>query len=143
MKKQLEFPCSVPRTLMNDAVRFHGHLGASLVLGLKAGLFANEVLGKDPFRTRAIIEAEPSPPCSCFVDGVQIATGCTMGKGNIELKKGDSLAVTFMKDCERLRLTLKNEVLESLKRAPSMEESQKIAVTLAKKPIRDLFDIGK
>lgn len=44
---------------LNKAVSFHGHLGPFLLLGLKAGLFANEVLGKDYFKTEAIIEAEP------------------------------------------------------------------------------------
>ena len=132
---------SVPKRLMDEAARFHGHLGAFLVLGLKAGLYANEVLGKDYFESRAIVETEPVPPGSCFVDGVQLATGCTMGKGNIELRKGDSLSVTFMKKDKVLRLCLRDDILESLKRLSSMEKSREAALALVDKPIQIFFRI--
>ena len=132
---------SVPERLMDDAVRFHGHLGAFLVLGLKAGLYANEVLGKDYFGTRAVVETELLPPVSCFVDGVQLATGCTMGKGNIELRKGDSLSVTFMKKGKVLRLCLRDDILESLRRLSSMEQSKEVAMTLVDRPIQTFFKI--
>jgi len=127
---------------MDEAVRFHGHLGPFLVLGLKAGLFANEVLGRDPFKTRAVVETDLVPPCSCFVDGVQVATGCTMGKGNIKLKKGDSLSVTFMRGGEKLKLCLKEAVLESLRKISSMEEAKQTALALVDKPLREIFDIS-
>jgi len=134
---------SIPKRLLDDAVRLHGHLGAFLVLGLKAGLFANEVLGKDYFGTKALVETELIPPFSCFVDGVQVATGCTMGKGNIELKKGDSISVTFTKDCQRLKLSLKSDVLETLRGISSKAESEKMALTLVNRPVQDLFNIEK
>ncbi|MCW4020684.1 MAG: formylmethanofuran dehydrogenase subunit E family protein [Candidatus Bathyarchaeota archaeon] len=133
--------CAVPERLITEAVRFHGHLGAFLVLGLKAGLFANKVLGKDHFKTRAVVETEPFPPCSCVVDGVQIATGCTLGKGNIELKKGDFLSVTFIKGNEKIKLCLKEDVLKRLRRSSSMEEAKRTALTLVDQPVHELFDI--
>ncbi len=132
---------SVPDRLIDEAVKFHGHLGAFLVLGLKAGLFANKVLGKDPFETRAIVETEPVPPLSCFIDGVQISTGCTMGKGNIKLRRGSSLSVTFTKKGKRLRLCLKDDVLGSLGRASSRDESRQAALTFVNRPILELFDV--
>jgi len=141
MKAPLGSSHSVPKRLMDAAIKFHGHLGPFLVLGLKAGLFANEALGKDCFKTRATVKTEIVPPCSCFVDGVQVATGCTMGKGNIELKKEDSLSVMFMKDCKKLELCLRNDVFESLKRILSEEESEKTALSLANKSAQELFDI--
>lgn len=128
---------------MDEAVRFHGHLGVFLVLGLKAGVYANEVLGRDCFQTRAIVETKPVPPYSCFADGVQVATGCTMGKGNIELRTRHSLLVTFMKKDERLRLCLRSDILESLGAISSMEESRRVALTLVDKPVRALFNIGE
>lgn len=112
-------------------------------MGLKAGLFAGEVLGLDGFRTRAVVETEPFPPFSCVVDGVQVATGCTMGKGSIELRRGNSLLVTFMKDGERLRLCLKDDVLENLKSVSSLEESERMALALLDKPVQELFDIQR
>ena len=124
---------------MDEAAAFHGHLGAFLVLGLKAGLYANEILGEDHFRLRAVVKTEPFPPLSCFVDGVQVATGCTMGKRNIELRKGKSLSVTFTKGGERVRLILKEDLLESLRKVSSKEESEHIALTLVDRSIQELF----
>jgi len=132
---------SVPERLMDDAIRFHGHLGAFLTLGLKAGLYANEVLGKDYFGTRAVVEAELVPPVSCFVDGVQLATGCTMGKGNIELRKGDSLSVIFMKKGKGIRLWLRGDVLERLRGISSKRLSREAALALADQPVQELFHI--
>ena len=131
----------VPRSLIDEAVKFHGHLGVFLILGLKAGLYANEVLGKDHFRTRAIVESELFPPFSCFVDGVQVTTGCTMGKGNIELKNGHNLSVTFVRGSKRLKLSLRDEVLEGLKKIHSKEDSEKTALALIDRPLQELFQI--
>jgi len=132
---------SIPDRLLDEAVRFHGHLGAFLVLGLKAGLYANEFLGKDYFATRAVVETELVPPGSCFVDGVQLATGCTMGKGNIELRQGGSLSVTFMKKGKEIRLWLRDDVLERLKRISSKARSREAALALVDQPIQELFHV--
>jgi hypothetical protein len=65
------------------AARFHGHLGPWLALGLKAGLQARRELGVSPFELTARVYCPSRPPHSCFVDGVQVGSGCTLGKGNI------------------------------------------------------------
>ena len=85
----------VTEEIVDGAVRFHGHLGPFPILGLKAGLFANEVLGKDYLQTTVIVETESTPPCLCFLDGIQFVTGTTMGKGNIELRRGNALRAIF------------------------------------------------
>ena len=132
---------SVPKKVIDDAVRFHGHLGPFLILGLKAGLFANDVLGKDYFRTRTIVETESNPPCSCFVDGIQFVTGCTMGKRNVELRNGCSLSALFVKDDKRLKLSLKSSILQSLRKPSSKKSSENIAMDLSKRHVQELFDI--
>lgn len=88
--------------LLLRAIEFHGHLGPYLILGLKAGLFANQILGKDPMKTEAFIQTRTTPPQSCFADGVQFSTGCTLGKRNISLSEGEGLIVTFKKDNQKL-----------------------------------------
>jgi len=130
----------VPKRVVDDVVRFHGHLGPFLILGLKAGLFANKILGKDYFRTRTIIETEPNPPCSCFVDGIQFITGCTTGKRNVELRNSRSLSALFIKDDKKLRLSLKSDILQNLK-SLSPKKSEIIAMELSKRHIKELFDI--
>jgi len=133
--------CSVPRRLLREAVKFHGHLGVFLVLGLKAGLYANEFLGEDNVEMRAWIETEPFPPLSCFVDGIQLTTGCTMGKRNIELRNGASLSVRFTQGNHQLTLWIKPVLLERFRRITSIDESKEVALGLIDKPIEDLFDI--
>jgi formylmethanofuran dehydrogenase subunit E len=133
----------VSEELLKRVVEFHGHLGPFLVLGVKAGLLANSLLGKDCFKTTAIVATKPSPPTSCFVDGVQFVTGCTMGKGNIKLTKGRNTSVVFMKEGKTVRLKVKDEVLESINRIASEEESRKESLKLLDRPVSDLFEVEK
>jgi len=134
---------SVPDELVKGVVEFHGHLGPFLVLGLKAGLLANSSFGKDCFRTKAIVMTDPSPPNSCFVDGVQFVTGCTMGKGNIELRKGKGVSVLFSKEGKRLRLRLKKEILDYVRDISSEEASKEASLNLLSRPASELFEIEK
>ena len=134
---------TVPDELVKRAEEFHCHLGPFLVLGLKAGLLANSLLGKDGFKTKAIIMTEPSPPKSCFVDGVQFVTGCTMGKGNIKLRRGSGVSVLFSKERKTLRLKLKKDVLGFVKGISSEEDSRKASVNLLNRSASELFEIGQ
>ena len=129
--------------LLKGVVEFHGHLGPFLVLGVKAGLLANSLLGKDYFKTTAIVATDPSPPNSCFVDGVQFVTGCTMGKGNIKLRKAKNTSVLFLKEGRKLRLKLKDKVLQSIKEVSSEEESKRLSLKLLNSPVSELFEVQK
>ena len=71
--------------LLREAGCFHGHVGPFLAIGLRMGLAANRAIGFDPLETRARVWVEPVPPKSCLVDGIQFATGCTLGKSNIKI----------------------------------------------------------
>jgi formylmethanofuran dehydrogenase subunit E len=133
----------VPDKLVRGAVEFHGHLGPFLVLGLKAGLLANSLFGKDCFKTKAVVMTEPSPPNSCFVDGVQFVTGCTMGKGNIELRKGKGVSVLFSRENRRLRLRLKKEILDYVRSISSEEASKEASLSLLNRLACELFEIEK
>ncbi|MEM2130744.1 MAG: formylmethanofuran dehydrogenase subunit E family protein [Candidatus Bathyarchaeia archaeon] len=134
--------CKIPKKLLQNASEFHGHLGIFLVLGLKAGLYANKKMGKNKLRMHAIIETEPAPPFSCFVDGIQMTTGCTMGKQNIELKNGRSLSVQFTKGDAQLKLEVKETLLEQFKKTSSLEENKKAALNIANMPIEEIFEIS-
>lgn len=76
----------VSNELLNLAERFHGHICPFLVLGLRASEIAltrlgltkpgvHETIGEDVL---AIVEAN-----NCFADGVQVATGCTIGNNSL------------------------------------------------------------
>ena len=124
------------------AIEFHGHLGPYLVLGLKAGLYANQIFGRDPMKTEALIKTKTSPPQSCFADGVQFSTGCTLGKGNIFLKEGEGLLVTFKKNNQKLTLRLKKGIIEEMNSLPSQEEAwENLAKDFYKRKIEKVFEI--
>ena len=129
--------------IVNRAVEFHGHLGPFLVLGVRAGLVANSRLGKDCFKTRAVVTTDPSPPNSCFVDGIQFVTGCTMGKRNIKLRRGKGVSVLFTKSDQKLRLEVRNRLLESLGNIKFEKRSEEEATRLKGASSSELFKIGK
>lgn len=104
----------LPNDLLDGAVKFHGHLGPFLILGLRAGLLGIDYLGKDYFELRAKVETAPHPPRSCFIDGIQFSSGCTTGKDNIEVKDSNDVSVEFTRGERRISLAVKKNVLEAL-----------------------------
>lgn len=87
-------------TLIARAVEFHGHLGPYLICGIKMGLLALKLLAARGYAGITVTtETGITPPVSCLIDGLQIATGCTLGKGNISvLGGGQPRAILRAKD---------------------------------------------
>jgi formylmethanofuran dehydrogenase subunit E len=141
--KQTREDAAISDDLLKRAVEFHGHLGPFFVLGLKAGLLANSLLGKDCFKTTAVVATDPNPPHSCLIDGVQFVTGCTMGKGNIKFKRSKNIYVLFLKEGRKLKLELRREILDIIRNASSEKDFEKVALELLKKPAHELFIIEK
>jgi len=107
--------------LLAAAARFHGHLGPWLVLGLKAGAYARKKLAASPLELSARVFCPAGTPYTCFVDGIQFSSGCTMGKGNISHHRAAGCRVEFT--CRdrpaRVRLALREEVWTELHTRPS------------------------
>ncbi len=122
--------------MLSWAIRFHGHLGPFLVLGLRAGLRAVELFGHNPFKLKAIVTLKKAIPYTCFLDGIQFSTGCTLGKGNIEILDGDGITVRFIHERGELTLTVRDEILEEAVNAEDMEGE---ALKLLKLPLEKLF----
>ena len=129
--------------LCKRVVEFHGHLGPFLVLGLRAGLLANSMLGKDCFKMSAVVATDPNPPYSCLIDGVQFVTGCTMGKGNIKFRKSKNTYMLFLKGEKKLKLSLRPSVMNSIQNASSEKDSENLALKLLTKPVDELFAVEK
>lgn len=96
--------------------QFHGHLGPFVVVGYRMGEAANVVLGADPFGKTACVLTGGKPPRSCVVDGIQLSSGCTLGKGTIAVVDEDEVAAIFKskKDGRSLRLSLKAAILKRI-----------------------------
>jgi formylmethanofuran dehydrogenase subunit E len=72
---------------------FHGHLGPYVVLGYRMGCIALGELGSaGHFGIAATVHSELAPPRSCLIDGIQLGSGCTLGKRNIEVRETEGPA---------------------------------------------------
>jgi len=130
---------SILDRILDEASMLHCHIGPFLALGLKAGLRAIEALGYDPFKMGArIMVPRISTPYTCFADGVQYATGCTLGKLNIEILEGGGLGAVFTLGSRKLVLRVRENILAELERSPnSMEED---ARRIMRMRLADLFE---
>lgn len=96
----------IPRDyLVQDLARFHGHLGPYIVLGYRIGRQALEILGGDPFSMNAEVYCSGVTPQSCLADGVQLGSGCTLGKGNIKMTRSDQVFCVFVAGEKQVRIT--------------------------------------
>ena len=95
--------------------RFHGHVGPYVVLGYRTGRLAIDRLGVTAFGLRAEVRAGTRPPMSCYVDGVQLGSGCTLGKGNISTGDEETVEAWFTSDDgDHLHVRTRPEVLDRL-----------------------------
>jgi formylmethanofuran dehydrogenase subunit E len=76
-------------------VQFHGHLGPAVVAGARMGMIGlRAVEAKGYFDVHVTCEGPlAKPPQSCFLDGIQVATGATLGKRNLQWVQADQLTV--------------------------------------------------
>jgi len=107
----------VDASLLERAKEFHGHVCPFLVLGLRASEIAMERLGVKKAseaetvgeEVLAIVECN-----NCFTDGVQVATGCTLGNNSLIyldlgksavtlVRRGDWRGVRVYVDVDKLR----------------------------------------
>ena len=129
---------------LKTAVHFHGHLGPYLVFGLRMGMIAVQMLDpKGLHELSATVWTGKSPPQSCVLDGVQVSSGCTLGKGNIKAKESRRMKATFRKGKRTVVIEPTEKATKLLSRVSrdSPELVQEIAFALHRMPDRELFII--
>ena len=115
---------------LKEAIRFHGHLGPYLVLGLLAGELVLKKTGyKKFFGLKVNVYGANKKPKSCLVDGLQLSTGATYGKGNIQKFNGKKIKMEFCsRDTKkRVILTIKNPFVHRLSGAKTHKDSESLA----------------
>jgi formylmethanofuran dehydrogenase subunit E len=123
---------------------FHGHVGPYVLIGYRMGQIANKELGKDPFSKNATIYSGTSPPVSCIVDGVQISSGCTLGKGNITIKNENCAKVDFSnKSGRKISIELNEEIRKEIEKTVTKENLLSYSEKLYEKSNEELFKISK
>jgi enterochelin esterase-like enzyme len=78
-------------------VQFHGHLGPSVIAGARMGMVGLRAIGaKGYFDVEVTCEGPlAQPPQACFLDGLQVATGATMGKRTLNWMPAERITVRF------------------------------------------------
>ena len=136
----------VSQGLVEKAKEFHGHICPFVVLGLRASEIAlerlrlarageKETIGEEIL---AIVECN-----NCFTDGVQVATGCTLGNNSLIyldtgknavtiVRRGDWRGVRVYVDSEKLEKYFKKEATDLfekvvIKREGTAEDSEKLS----------------
>lgn len=136
---------------IKKAADFHGHLGPFLVLGVRMGLIGVRELGvkENDEMLRVTAMLKHSVPFSCVVDGIQVATKCTIGNKRLRLRNFSGIAAKFeLQTKEQLTITvnptafdrLKNELLAE--NVPP-EEVRQLAQHVASIPEKELFIIRR
>jgi formylmethanofuran dehydrogenase subunit E len=138
-------------SLLKKAEVFHGHLGPFLVLGLRMGLIALRELCKNVNNDdlRVIVNIPLSTPYSCIIDGVQIATRCTIGNGKLKLKDQKDFSSQFFLQTTKRKITISvnrnflAKLEERLAFDSSKEALRKIAFELMHLQEEKLFSITR
>lgn len=139
-----EFPKK--RITLREATYFHGHLGPYLVLGLKAGDFALKYLkAKRYFGLEINVFGLDKKPKSCIIDGLQLSTGATFGKGNIRKFRANFEKIEFLNRAtsKKLALEFKSSLANALKNLEGHKSSEILAKKIFKTRSRELFRIQK
>jgi len=115
---------------LQKAKAFHSHLGPYLVVGLKMGRSVVRRLGDEPFSMTIEVFTGPRPPISCVVDGLQLATPCTVGNGQIRIREGGRVAIRARRDEQQVELSLKPGIWERIRAVEGTDRLEGLAVEL-------------
>ena len=118
------------RVTLKEAIKFHGHLGPYLVLGVLAGELAlKELNAKKYFGIDVKVSGADKKPKSCLVDGLQLSCGATYGKGNIRKIKGKAIQISFLnlKNNNKLKVSLANDIVRELDILKGHTDSERFA----------------
>jgi formylmethanofuran dehydrogenase subunit E len=106
--------------LYKAGLLLHGHKCPAMPMGLRAGLAALEALGVPRAadgQLTALVEIDREHCATCYADGVQMATGCTFGKGNIQKLGYGKFALTLIdnKTGHTVRVVTRPETIQRSK----------------------------
>ena len=106
--------------LYKAGLLLHGYKCPAMPIGLRAGQAALEKLvverAKDG-QLIALIEIGKDHCATCYADGIQMATGCTFGKGNIQKLGFGKFALTLidLKSGHSVRVVTRPETIQKNK----------------------------
>jgi len=124
--------------VINKGVEFHGHLGPFLIVGIRMGHLALRKLNSKGYSELSVlVQTGTKPPISCLIDGIQVSTGCTLGKGNVKVMDKKKAKVIFTKDGKSIEIELKSDILRMI--SEDKDDCEKMAKKLINIPEEQLF----
>jgi formylmethanofuran dehydrogenase subunit E len=123
--------------LLIQSAQLHGHYCPGLAYGVKAGFVGLKHLG---FENTGMEELIAIVECNnCFVDGIQMTTGCTMGNNALVYKDIGKTAVTILsrKTNSAVRISLKQNSRTVNNPGSIEKEASKLADKIVKQRISD------
>lgn len=132
------------RITLKEAIKFHGHLGPYLILGILAGEYALKKLNcKKYFGLDITVWGANKKPKSCLIDGLQLSTGATYGKGNINKLNNSLIKAEFRNRINNKKIVLrfKNGLLQILENTKTHQDSETLAKKLYKTDYTKLFNL--
>lgn len=123
--------------MIEQGIHLHGHRGPFLIAGIRMGLLALKLLDSPGyFGIEAESETGTVTPLSCLTDGIQIGSGCTLGKGNLRVTDGCRPRVHFSdKDGRKVTIELHPDVYQGFREGELNEQSELAHQT----PLEELF----
>ena len=99
------------------AVEFHGHVCPGLAIGYRAAGIALDLLQEERAADEELVAVVENDACG--VDGVQVVTGCTLGKGNLVFRDLGKQVFTFLLrgGAPGVRVALKYGAMENEERS--------------------------
>jgi formylmethanofuran dehydrogenase subunit E len=132
---------SLPEELQK-AKEFHSHLGPYLVIGLKMGQAIVGRLGGEPFSIGITAFTGSKPPLSCVVDGLQLATPCTVGNGGITIREAGQAKVLAVREGRELEISLKPDVWREIQAIEGTSGLEELAIRLWELGEPELLEIS-
>lgn len=127
---------------LSEIEKFHGHIGPYAIIGYKMGEIANRILGADPFSKNARVWTETHPPLSCVLDGIQMSSGCTLGKGNISVQSAEIPRALFINSQgSEVEIRLKPYVKQEIDSTVTEDNIVAFCEQFHRRSEEELFDI--
>ena len=128
-----------PREYLEAGQLLHGHKCPAMPLGLRAGAAAMNALGVERAKDGqliALLELGEGHCAHCFADGVQMITGCTFGKGNIQQLGYGKFGLTLVEKAtgRAVRVVPRAEVQGATKQTPFFKNYREKGIPASEVP---------
>ncbi len=90
-----------PSAFLKAGLQLHGDACPAVVIGLRAGAAAMNWLGVGRATGDQLLAVLHLPEDRCIADGVQTITGCTLGKGNLQIVGRGPFSLTLVERATR------------------------------------------